>query len=398
MGLCVAIFLATSVLQNRAPDLYERVFSFAALHGTFDAAGAPDDLVLTPDASIDVGEVNPSRPWQFVTYQFLHGGWMHLLGNMLILWVFGPVVEDRLRRWWFLGFYLAAGAFAGLIHSVFELQSVTQGGVSYRIAPPVIGASGSIAGVTGAFLVLFPLSRIDIIWFLGIIGRFAIPAWWFIGFAIARDFVFQAVGSGGVAHWAHIGGYISGIAVAMLALASGWIPREPYNLFTMTKQAHRRRAYRELVRSRGSAFDAEAARARLAADSRTSRAETQRAERRAAILEALRAGSTALAAERFAALLEDSPDEVLPRDSQLTLANHWFGAGRHALAAKAYESMLARYPADPERHETSLMLALVCARYLNDPVRASALLTGLDRAALSPDHRALADTIRAEIV
>lgn len=404
MALCIGMFLVSTVLEQRAPDTYARFFSFMALHGdfthgvrsaieqdAFDKFEGRNPLGWMQKLRLD--EVNPAQPWQYITYQFMHGSWMHLLGNMLFLWVFGPVVEDRLRRWWFLGFYLAAGAFAGFVHTLFEGRVIDQGFVSGLFYIPVIGASGSIAGVTGAFLILFPQSRIDIIWFLGIIGRFAIPAWWFIGLAIARDFVFQAVGSGGVAHMAHLGGYIFGATTAFLCLWWKWIPREPYNLFTLGRQAHRRRAYREMVRSRGSGFVADAAKARVA-----DAGDDERARRRTAVFDAVRSGNIEIAAHRYAALLEESPDEVLPRDHQIAIANHWFASGRHALAAKAYESLLAKYPEDRERHETALMLALISARYLNDPVRAAALLGGLDRTTLSEDHRALADTLRTEII
>lgn len=404
MGLCTAMFMASTVMENRAPEAYAKLFQFAALHGDFEHAfnqKLNDPLFQTLDdqdqvgatRKIDLGAVNPARPWQYITYQFMHGSWMHLLGNMLFLWVFGPVVEDRMRRWWFLAFYLGAGAFAGMVHSVFEGIVFSEGGITSFTYVPVIGASGSIAGVTGAFLVLFPQSRIDIIWFIGLIGRFSIPAWWFIGFAVARDFLFQAVGSDGVAHWAHIGGYVFGASVALIGLATQWIPREPYNLFTLGKQAHRRRAYRELVRKHGSQYLAEAAAAIVATP-----AEDRRAAQRAAVFQAITAGDLDAAGTRFATLLEDSPDEVLPRDQQLVMANHWFAAGRYALAAKAYEGVLKRYPDDSERHETALMLALTCARYLNDPIRASELLRGLNRETLSPEHAALADTLRTEIM
>ncbi len=292
MGVCAVVFLGMEVLQSRAPDLYTRVFEIGALHGSYRIDEAVEQQLAVskthgndPLGVIDrmrLGEINPARPWQYITYQFMHAGWMHLLGNMLFLWVFGPVVEDRLRRWWFLGFYLAGGAFAGFVHGLFEGQALQIGGMTARFFVPVIGASGSIAAVTGAFLVLFPISKIDVIWFLGIIGRFAIPAWWFIALAIGRDFVMQAFEPEGVAHMAHIGGYVFGAVVALSCLALGWIPREPYNLFTMGRQAHRCRSYRELVRSHGSGFVSEAAMTKVAAPARgAGHREDHRAAKRA---------------------------------------------------------------------------------------------------------------------
>jgi len=392
MSVCVVVFLVTTILEHRAPDLYFRIFSFGALHGDFrpDMESIARQLERTKSTDIDplglltklrMGAINPARWWQFITYQFMHAGWMHLLGNMVVLWVFGPVVEDRVRRWWFLAFYLVGGAFAGFVHGLFEGRVLEFGATSGLFYVPVIGASGSIAAVTGAFLVLFPQSRIDIIWFLGIIGRFSIPAWWFVGMAIAWDFISTARGSGGVANIAHIGGYVFGASVAMVCLWRRWIPREPFNLFTMSKQAHRRRAYRELMH-------------KPAAGTGTG---PDHSVERAAIFDAIRAGNIGLAADRYSALLESGPDEILPRDSQLAIANHWFATGRHTHAAAAYEAFLKRYPDDRERAATALMLALVSARYLNDPVKAAALLAELPDAKLSEEHRALADALRKEI-
>src|SRR5690606_10854959 len=120
--------------------------------------------------------------------------WLHVLGNMLILWVFGTSVEDRLTRWWFLAFYLVGGAAAGAAHALLE-------------SSPALGASGAVAAVTGAAIVLFPRSNVKCIVFFFIIGIFNIPAWIFIAFAIAKDIFFAGLGGGNVAYFAHLGGY-----------------------------------------------------------------------------------------------------------------------------------------------------------------------------------------------
>ncbi len=139
-----------------------------------------------------------------VTYQFLHGGWLHLIGNMLYLWVFGDNIEDRVGHFKYLLFYLLTGALAGLIQVFFQPGS----GV------PIIGASGAVAGVLGAYLVSCPRARV-----LALVPFFfwipvEVPAVTFLGFWFILQ-VFSGIASIGaevaVAWWAHIGGFLAGM-------------------------------------------------------------------------------------------------------------------------------------------------------------------------------------------
>jgi membrane associated rhomboid family serine protease len=147
-----------------------------------------------------------------VTYQFLHGGWLHILGNMLFLWIFGNNIEDRLGRGGFLLFYLTAGVVAGLAQVMIDPTS----------AIPTIGASGAIAGTLGAYLVLFPRARITSLVFLGFFYQLIdVPAVVVLLFWIALQ-VIDGIASlglteaGGVAFFAHIGGFAFGAGVAWL--------------------------------------------------------------------------------------------------------------------------------------------------------------------------------------
>jgi membrane associated rhomboid family serine protease len=153
-----------------------------------------------------------------ITSQFLHGGWLHLLGNMLFLWIFGNNVEDRLGRIRFLVFYLVGGAVAGL----------TQVAINPDSAIPTIGASGAIAATLGAYLVLFPRARITSLVFLGFFYQLIdVPAvvvlvFWFLLQlidGIASLGVTDA--SGGVAFFAHIGGFVFGALVGLGIRAVG---------------------------------------------------------------------------------------------------------------------------------------------------------------------------------
>jgi membrane associated rhomboid family serine protease len=141
---------------------------------------------------------------------FLHGGWMHLIGNMLYLWIFGDNVEDRMGHFLYLLFYLAAGWAATMAHAFSNVESTV----------PAIGASGAISGVLGAYLVMFPHARVLTLVPMGFYTRMAeLPAIIVLGLWFVLQFLSgmlsQGVG-GGVAWWAHIGGFVFGMAIGLL--------------------------------------------------------------------------------------------------------------------------------------------------------------------------------------
>jgi membrane associated rhomboid family serine protease len=145
-----------------------------------------------------------------ITSQFLHGGWFHLLGNMLYLWIFGNNVEDRFGRVGFLAFYLAGGVLAGLSQVAIDPGSTI----------PTIGASGAIAAVLGAYFVLFPRARVTSLVFLGFFYQLIdVPAIIVLGFWFVLQVIdgLASVGvtqTGGVAVFAHIGGFVAGALAA----------------------------------------------------------------------------------------------------------------------------------------------------------------------------------------
>jgi membrane associated rhomboid family serine protease len=143
--------------------------------------------------------------WLAVLYSmFLHGGFLHIAGNMLFLWIFGNNIEDRMGPVWYLAFYLAAGLVAAAAHVAVQPDSTV----------PVVGASGAIAGVMGAYLVLFPDVKIRslLIFFLVLIRD--IPAKWLLGFWFVLQFFTNP--TEGVAWVAHVGGFVFGAVVALL--------------------------------------------------------------------------------------------------------------------------------------------------------------------------------------
>ncbi len=141
-----------------------------------------------------------------VTYMFLHGGWMHLIGNMAFLWVFADNVEDSFGHVGFLLFYIACGIVAGLFFLLFS--------PSARV--PLVGASGAISGVLASYLVLFPRSRVFSV--LGVVP-ISLPALWLLLAWLAFNFFFfvtESVTGGGVAWVAHLGGFAAGLVFTLL--------------------------------------------------------------------------------------------------------------------------------------------------------------------------------------
>ncbi|MGI9374082.1 MAG: rhomboid family intramembrane serine protease [Hyphomicrobiales bacterium] len=159
----------------------------------FDERNLPEHLARIPSSL------------SLITYQFFHGDWLHLLGNMMFLWVFGDNVEDSLGHWRFLVFYLLSGAAAGAVFALTETSSTV----------PLIGASGAMAGILGAYLILHPKKQVWVLLFMRI--PVPLPAVWailgWIGFQFVSLFSDSGEGPVSVAWWAHIGGFFAGIVL-----------------------------------------------------------------------------------------------------------------------------------------------------------------------------------------
>lgn len=164
------------------------------------------------------------RPATLVTSLFIHGGWMHIVGNMLFLWAFGKSLEDAMGHTKFLMFYFVCGIAAGITHVLFNLYTTL----------PTVGASGAIAGVMGAYLVKFPRARIHtliilIIFFTTVdIPAFLILIYWFVTqlFSEYGNITQTQVMNGGVAYAAHIGGFVTGmILVQFMGVRTRYFPR-----------------------------------------------------------------------------------------------------------------------------------------------------------------------------
>lgn len=155
---------------------------------------------------------NPSAEWMTIfTSMFLHGGWFHIISNMWVLFIFGDNIEARMGGFGYLIFYLLSGTAAGLLQTYILPSNQV----------PMIGASGAVAGVLGAYLILFPSSRIAslvpifFIFTLVELPAFVFLLFWFISQLYSGLFSLQGGGAGGIAWWAHIGGFIFGMFVAL---------------------------------------------------------------------------------------------------------------------------------------------------------------------------------------
>jgi membrane associated rhomboid family serine protease len=194
IAACVAVFLWQQSLDPRAAQ--EAIFAL----GTIPAV-VFGERTLSPELSWIPAEMT------LLTSMFLHGGWMHLIGNMLYLWILGDNVEDCMGHVRFLIFYLVCGLAAVGTHMLIDTGSTV----------PLVGASGAISGVMGAYLLLHPTARINVlVWILIFVRIVPVPAGIALAAWIGLQFV-NAAGTpssgGGVAFWAHIGGAVAGMVL-----------------------------------------------------------------------------------------------------------------------------------------------------------------------------------------
>jgi membrane associated rhomboid family serine protease len=209
IALNILIFVFQSMLDRRSGELFAREFGMVPAHLAAFVAGSPQ----YPLGAIVI---------PFFTSMFLHASWMHVLGNMWFLYIFGDNIEDYLGHFKYLVFYLLSGLFA----------MATQVAIYSHSNVPTVGASGAIAGVLGAYFILYPRARV-LTWFFVFI--FYIPAWVMLGYWFVLQFFAGAAtlstaqagrDVGGVAVWAHVGGFVAGMV--MIKLFPERARRSPY--------------------------------------------------------------------------------------------------------------------------------------------------------------------------
>ncbi|MEA2650782.1 MAG: hypothetical protein QOI85_503 [Chloroflexota bacterium] len=222
IGLNIAVFLLLQGAGGPSGEAFTYGYSavpFEITHGV-DLVG-PSEITVGGESVQIPQEPGPYPIWlTLLTSMFMHGGWLHLAGNMLFLWIFGDNVEHRIGHIPYLAFYLVAGVIASLAQIV----------VSPDSSIPTLGASGAISGVLGAYLVMFPTNRVTVL-FLRFPMR--VPAIVAIGLWAVFQFIsgIGALGAeeagGGVAYMAHIGGFVAGVVAGLVFRAVFSEPRRP---------------------------------------------------------------------------------------------------------------------------------------------------------------------------
>ncbi len=204
------------IIANVIVFIYELTLSDAELTQFFYNHGVvPSELVDWLDTPAGL-----AQPFTIYTAAFLHGGWLHLIGNMIYLWVFGDNIEDALGHLKYVAFYLVAAVGAVTLQVAVDPHSTV----------PMIGASGAIAGVLGAYLVFYPRATVGAL--VGYVWYVPIPAAVVIGFWFFMQLLYGVAALGadtaaqeGIAFWAHVGGFLTGSAIA--AAARPWVQLRP---------------------------------------------------------------------------------------------------------------------------------------------------------------------------
>jgi len=305
--------------------------------------------------------LTPLRPylWQFVSYAFLHSSIWHIVGNMFFLYLFGNNVNDKLGNVGYVCVYLAGAVFSGVGHIL--MSSI-----------PVLGASGAVAAVTGAYLVLFPQTLITVFyWLMFFISTVDIPAFYFIGLKlIFWDNIIER-NMPSIAYGAHLSGYTFGILSMLLMLSTGLIKSTQFDLWSMVKQWNRRRVYRDAVTGDYDPFSGRVRSKRIKAKEVKSSAERKREDKINSLQREIstRIGERNLpeAGRLYLELVEVDREQVPPRQYLLDIANQLASENKHSEAAEAYEKFLTHYTRYEYSEQVQLMLGIIYSRYLNNP-------------------------------
>lgn len=310
---------------------------------------------------------------QFLTYQFLHANVAHLIGNMLFLWVFGNSVNSKMGDFTYALFYLSAGIFSGW--GYFRLDPSS-------IGSTLVGASGAISGVTTAYLVLYPLSRVLVLYWFFIIGFLHIPA---IALILVKIIFWDNVlspqleGEDHIAYSAHLSGYAFGFAFAMLLLLVRGVVRDHFDLLALWHRAYQRRAFQPETRpgfiNRAAAATAPPRMARTApisppAPRPPSEPQRQADDLREDVERALAAGNKEKALQLYAEFMGLRPDAVLAERLQVLVGRAFYEKNAYAEAVSVFEAYLEHYPRALDRAEVGLLAGIILARDLGRPEQA----------------------------
>ena len=360
--------IATSIKPKQTP--YMNYFLIAAnvvvfllsMHPVLDPRTGKSALDLRPLAEPFMLLSEHPSIWQFVTYAFLHGGIMHIFGNMFFLYMFGNNVNDKLGNIGYLCFYLGGAVFSGIGYTLISSN-------------PILGASGAVAAVTGAYLVLFPNTLVTVVYWFIFIGTVEIRALWFIILKlIFWDNILAADQNQNIAYNAHLAGYAFGILSILGLLAVGLIECNYSDLWSMLRQWNRRRQFRDAVSDgydphRGS-IGRKTVSSRVKEAPSVSQEQQQIMDLRGRISGAMNARNPSQATAEYLQLMEVAPSQILPRQLQLDIANQLMAEGKWQPSADAYQKFLVQYENYEHAEQVHLMLGLLYSRYLDHPTEA----------------------------
>jgi membrane associated rhomboid family serine protease len=311
--------------------------------------------------------LTPIRPylWQFVSYAFLHSSIMHIGGNMFFLYLFGNNVNDKLGHIGYLCLYLAGAVFSGIGHTLMSSN-------------PVLGASGAVAAVTGAYLVLFPQTLITVFyWFLYFIDTLELSALYFIAFKLIvwDNIVEPRFSPDAIAYSAHLAGYSFGIAAILIMLASGLISNSRFDLWAMIKRWNQRRRYRDVVSDSYDPFTGLTTAKQIKVKEVKKTAAQQQQEEKIRQLRNEIAGrilqhNLPAAAGAYLELIGLDNEQIPPRQQLLDIANQLASESKHAESSQAYEKFLTHYSNYEYIEQVELMLGILYSRYLQKPEQA----------------------------
>jgi membrane associated rhomboid family serine protease len=351
----------TTVRPRRTP--YANYFLIAINVLVFFASYQPQNIPMRMAGPLkpwaEQFMLTPAQPqlWQFISYAFLHGGAMHIIGNMYFLYLFGNSVCDRLGPFAYVCFYLAGAVYSGIGHALLSSN-------------PVLGASGAVAAVTGAYLVLFPRSLVTVIYWFIFIGSLDVSALYFI--ALKLIFIDNIIAryTPNVAYDAHLAGYAAGIASMLIVLASGMVPATGVDLWSMIRQWNRRRRYQNIIAKGYDPFESNPRR-RVSATDVTKIQKPQTSEKIAKLRDFinLRTAERNLpaAAKAYIELMELDSGQIIGHQQLLDIANQLASENRNVEAAGAYEQFLASYGGYKHTEQVELMLGILYSRYLDRP-------------------------------
>lgn len=308
--------------------------------------------------------LTPTQPqiWQFVSYAFLHGSWEHIIFNMFFLYLFGNNVNDKLGNIGYTCFFLAGAVFSGIGHSLLSNS-------------PVLGASGAVAAVTGAYLVLFPRTLVTILYWFIIIGTHDVPAIYFIGFKMILIDNIVVRSTPYVAYDAHLSGYAFGVAATMLLLLTGLLGQSQSDLIATIRQMNRRRRYRDATADGYDPFKgtvrAKHVSSTQSKDSREKQLHEEKVmDLRNEVVMHINQRNLPQAAKLYIDLAQLEEDNVMPERHQLDIANQLMSDGNFEQSALAYEKFLNHYSKYEFTEQVQLMLGVLYSRYLDQPEKA----------------------------